>query len=156
MVSRKKGAASSTSPAELVVDAATSRRLARVRRRDTEPEIAVRKALHKSGFRYRVHNRDLPGSPDVANRSRGWAVFVHGCYWHHHRGCPRATVPKRNREFWLAKFAANRERDQRKTAELESLGYRVFTVWECEASDVAGLRRRLIGPLARWSRRAIP
>ena len=135
---------------KLEVDAATSRRLARVRRRDTEPELAVRRALHAAGFRYRVRNQDLPGSPDVANRSRRWAVFVHGCYWHHHPGCSRATVPKRNRDFWLEKFESNRLRDHRKSAELEQLGFRVITVWECETTESEIVDRVLLDPLSRF------
>ncbi len=92
----------------------------------------MREILSELGFRYRVTNRDLPGSPDLANRAHLWAVFVHGCFWHSHDGCPRATVPKRNHEFWVAKFAANRLRDARATIDLRKLGFRVLTVWECE------------------------
>ena len=72
------------------------------------------------------------GSPDVANRSQRWAVFVHGCYWHDHRGCRRATVPKRNTEFWLEKFAGNRRRDARALRQLRARGYRALVIWECE------------------------
>jgi DNA mismatch endonuclease (patch repair protein) len=104
----------------------------RQRQKDTQPEILVRRALHRLGHRFRVQNRDLPGSPDAANRKRRWAVFVHGCYWHAHEGCPRHTIPKRNRAFWLEKFRANRARDERAAAELREQGYRVFTIWECE------------------------
>lgn len=116
----------------LEVDEATSLRLGRVRQRDTKPEQAVRAILRALGLRYRTSNRDLPGAPDVANRTRRWAVFVHGCYWHHHRGCRRATVPKRNAEFWLEKFANNRRRDARALRGLRAMGYRTLVVWECE------------------------
>lgn len=118
-------------------------RMKRQRRRDTKPELLVRALVRELGLRYRISNRDLPGSPDLANRRRRWAVFVHGCYWHHHEGCSRATVPKQNREFWLEKFRDNRARDARKEAELRELGYRVVVVWECEARDPAALRSRL-------------
>lgn len=84
------------------------------------------------GLRYRICNQDLPGSPDIANRANKWAVFVHGCFWHRHAGCPRATTPKTNREFWLRKFAANRKRDERVQAELRAMGFKVAIVWECE------------------------
>jgi len=113
------------------------------RRSDTAPERIVRRVLAAQGHRFRLANRDLPGSPDIANRARKWAVFVHGCFWHHHLGCPRATVPKRNRAWWLEKFRDNRRRDDRKVEALEALGYRVLTVWECETADERTLARRL-------------
>src|SRR5688500_11011359 len=104
-------------------DAAAFLRMSRQRQKDTHAEIVVRRLLHRLGHRFRTNNRDLPGSPDVANRARRWAVFVHGCYWHAHEGCPHHTLPRRNREFWLEKFAANRARDARVTRELLALGY---------------------------------
>lgn len=116
-------------------DAATSARLAGIRQHGTAAELAVRRVATALGLRYRVRNRDLPGSPDLANRSRHWAVFVHGCYWHAHLGCARATVPKRNRAFWEAKFAANRARDARSVAALANKGYHIVTLWECELDD---------------------
>ncbi|MCH8979258.1 MAG: DNA mismatch endonuclease Vsr [Armatimonadetes bacterium] len=113
------------------------------KRRNTKPELAVRRIVSALGCGYRVQNRDLPGSPDLANRKRGWAIFVHGCYWHHHRGCQRATVPRANRDWWLQKFAANRERDSRKQTELGELGLKVIVVWECEILDARALTERL-------------
>lgn len=115
----------------LVTDPVTSARLARIRQRDTRPELVVRKHLFAAGLRYRVLNRDLPGSPDIANRERRWAIFVHGCFWHHHAGCSRATVPKRNRRFWLDKFEMNRARDRRAARLLRKMGFRVLSIWEC-------------------------
>lgn len=112
-----------------------SERMSRVRQRDTAPEMRVRRALAALGWRYRIVNRDLPGSPDLANRSRKWALFVHGCYWHHHDGCPKATVPKANREFWLAKFAMNRQRDARVQSELEAAGFSVGVIWQCQTTN---------------------
>src|SRR5690606_627587 len=97
----------------LVTDPETSARLGRIRQRDTSAELAVRRIVHSLGHRYRVSNRDLPGSPGLANRSRRWAIFVHGCFWHRHSRCSRATLPKRDRRFWVAKFAANAARDRR-------------------------------------------
>ena len=126
----------------LVVDEATSRRLARVRQHGTTPELEIRRILRAKGHRYTCRNRDLPGSPDLANRRHRWAVFVHGCYWHSHEGCPRATIPKRNRRFWSAKFKANRERDRRAVVALSRLGFKVIVVWECETNDPR-LPRRL-------------
>jgi DNA mismatch endonuclease (patch repair protein) len=124
-------------------DRETSNRLRRVRRHGTEAELLVRAALSARGVRYRVQNQDLPGSPDLANRSAGWSVFVHGCYWHRHPGCRRATTPKRNAEFWQAKFDTNVIRDRRVKRELVGLGYRVLTIWECEAEDARKLARAL-------------
>src|SRR5438045_3715628 len=95
----------------VITDRETSARMKRVRQRDTAPEIALRKWLWRQGYRFRVHNRRLPGTPDLSNTSKRWAIFVNGCFWHGHEGCARATVPKRNREFWVAKIAANQARD---------------------------------------------
>jgi DNA mismatch endonuclease (patch repair protein) len=119
----------------LVTTRGTSKRMAKVRRKGTAPEILVRKALSWLGYRYTLNNEDLPGSPDLANRSKKWVVFVHGCYWHHHAGCPRATTPKSNRPFWLAKFAANRVRDMKAAEALAGKQYLVITLWECECSS---------------------
>src|ERR1700733_258871 len=113
----------------------TSERMARVRRRGTAPELLVRRAVSSLGYRYRLNNKDLAGSPDLANRSKKWAVFVHGCYWHHHLGCSGATTPKSNTGFWLAKFDANRQRDARAVDALKCRGYAVITLWECECSS---------------------
>jgi DNA mismatch endonuclease (patch repair protein) len=95
------------------------------------------------GVNYRTHNRDLPGSPDLANRRNKWALFVHGCFWHAHEGCARATSPKRNAAFWAAKFAANRARDRRAVSRLRALGFRVAVVWECELGADARVTSRL-------------
>src|SRR5688572_15632999 len=103
----------------LEVDDATSARMGLVRQKGTRPELLVRRALSALGHRFRLANRDLPGSPDIANRSRRWAVFVHGCFWHRH-GCKASTTPARNREFWEAKFARNVARDQRRAGELRA------------------------------------
>lgn len=119
-------------PKDLVLDPETSARLGRVRQANTEPELLVRQLLHRLGFRFRVGARDLPGSPDIVNRRKRWAVFVHGCFWHAHRGCNRATVPTRNRAFWTDKFSANRRRDARKIRELQDMGYNIAVIWECE------------------------
>lgn len=133
---------------KLIVDEATSRRLGKIRQKGTEPELILRRALAAEGLRFRTSARDLPGSPDLANRSALWAVWVHGCFWHHHAGCSRATIPKRNRDFWLEKFAANRLRDRRVRRKLEALGYFCATFWECELNAkpkaVAEKVRRLI------------
>ena len=123
--------------------AAVSERMGRIRQRSTDPELRVRRAATALGLRYRTINRDLPGSPDLANRTRRWTIFVHGCYWHHHDGCARATTPKTNTLFWLSKFEQNRERDAGAQYELTEMRYRVIVVWECETEDEALLGQRL-------------
>jgi DNA mismatch endonuclease (patch repair protein) len=119
--------------------------LARVRRSKTSAEEEVARLLRAHGLHYRRNVRTLPGSPDFANRTRGWAIFVNGCFWHHHTGCTRATVPKHNHAFWVEKFAANRRRDAAKIRALRTLGFRVLVIWECEiaacAERLARLRR---------------
>ena len=128
---------SASSPAALA-------RMKRQKRANTKPELIVRRVVRALGAGYRVANKDLPGSPDLANRSRRWAIFVHGCYWHHHEGCSRATIPRANRDFWVQKFAANRARDARKRDELIERGYRVLTIWECETKgEAVGLEDRI-------------
>ena len=114
----------------------------RVRQRDTAPEIAVRRALHSVGGRYRVNVKSLPGSPDIANYTKRRAIFVHGCYWHRHPGCSRTTTPSKNRSFWEAKFADNVHRDRNKEQELRASGFDVLIVWECETM-APGLASRL-------------
>lgn len=119
------------------------RRMTSVKREHTSPEIAVRRLLHAMGLRFRLHQRSLPGSPDVVLPKRKTAVFVHGCFWHRHAGCRYASSPKTRQEYWIPKFAANVERDARKAAELETLGWRVLVIWECETRNLAALEERL-------------
>lgn len=126
-----------------------SARMSRVRQRSTTAELRVRRELMAMGRRYRISNRDLPGSPDIANRAKKWAVFVHGCFWHRHDCCPRTTTPKENRDFWLRKFAVNRTRDERVQGELRDMGFKVAIVWECETLKSSAIRsalRALNGP----------
>ena len=101
-----------------------------VGQKDTGPETLLRHALHKAGLRYRLHDRTLPGSPDLVFPKYRAVIFVHGCYWHFHR-CHKSTVPKSSRDFWEDKFSANRERDERNVKLLLRDGWRVLTVWEC-------------------------
>ena len=118
-----------------VVDTATrSRMMAGIRGKDTTPELALRRALHGAGFRFRLHAPELPGRPDLVLSRWRAAVQVHGCFWHRHPGCRYATNPATRPEFWSAKFAGNVERDARNHAALLALGWRVATVWECALS----------------------
>ncbi|MCS7295094.1 MAG: very short patch repair endonuclease [Dehalococcoidia bacterium] len=129
-------------PAE---DPVRSRIMSAVRRRDTRAERALRDALDRAGARYTTNDRSLPGSPDVVFPDRHLAVFVHGCFWHRHPGCPRATMPKSHRDYWERKFQANVERDARKLQALRELGWSVCVVWECEImSDADSVARRLL------------
>jgi DNA mismatch endonuclease (patch repair protein) len=134
----------SHSPTE--TDAATSARLARVRQVNTLPEQLVRRALAQIGKRFRLHNKDLPGSPDVANRSQRWAIFVHGCFWHRHQGCNKAGIPKRNNAFWAEKFRVNRSRDRRVVRQLREEGFAVLTIWECQIKDADRFLREFFRP----------
>jgi len=116
-----------------VVDAATrSRMMAGIKSKNTKPEMTVRKYLHARGFRYRLHVRSLPGSPDLALPKHRVAIFVHGCFWHRHDGCRFTTTPASNAEKWNQKFHDNVHRDIRKQSALEDAGWRVIVIWECE------------------------
>jgi DNA mismatch endonuclease (patch repair protein) len=117
--------------------------MARVKGRDTAPELAVRRLLWRLGARYRLHRRDLPGKPDIVLARRRLAVFVHGCFWHGHDCARGARVPKANQDYWVGKVARNRARDIDAQARLASMGWRVAVVWECELKDAAGLERRM-------------
>lgn len=114
-----------------------------IRGKNTKPEILVRKGLHVRGFRFRLHNRKLPGSPDIVLPKYGVAIMVNGCFWHGHKGCRFATRPKSNVEFWETKIARNRHRDEVTSAHLEALGWHVITVWECELRVGSQLEDRL-------------
>ena len=115
-----------------IVDQATrSRMMAGIGSRDTVPELALRRALHALGLRYRLHDRKLPGTPDLVFRRFGAVCFVHGCFWHRHDGCPYATTPNTRTEFWQDKFDANVERDRRNRRDLLQAGWRLAIVWEC-------------------------
>jgi DNA mismatch endonuclease Vsr len=114
-----------------------------VKRRDTLPEMAVRRALHALGYRFRLHRKDLPGTPDIVLPRYKLAIFVHGCFWHRHENCRLASMPSSNLEYWVPKFEANVARDARKTAALNELGWRVETIWECETRDPIRLAEQL-------------
>ncbi len=127
--------------------------MSRIRGKNTKPEILVRKGLHARGFRFRLHNKKLPGSPDIVLPKYGVAIMVNGCFWHGHKGCRYATKPKTNIEFWETKIARNRHRDEVTTAHLEALGWTVITIWECELRTSSLLDDRL-NTLAEEIRRA--
>ena len=117
--------------------------MSRIRDRDTKPEKVVRSALHRMGFRFRLHRRDLPGSPDIVLPKHGAVIFVHGCFWHRHARCRYAYTPKSRVEFWQRKFQQNVERDRRVQRELRRLGWKIIVVWECQVGVELALAGRL-------------
>ena len=117
-----------------------SANMGRIRGKDTKPELRLRRYLHSHGLRYRLHARDLPGSPDIVLRPSRLAVFVHGCFWHRHEGCRLATVPSTNERFWQEKFTRNVERDREAQAALQRLGWETVVVWECQTRDERQLK----------------
>lgn len=106
--------------------------MSRVRSKDTTPERAVRSLLHRMGFRFRLHGNDLPGKPDIVLPRHHCVVLVHGCFWHRHQRCSRATIPASNAAYWKMKFRRNVERDRQQKRDLQKCGWRVLVVWECE------------------------
>jgi len=127
--------------ADIVTKAVRSRMMSGIRGKNTQPELVVRSFLHRMGFRFRLHVRDLPGRPDLLLPKYRAAIQVRGCYWHRHRGCHLAYMPTSNTRFWLAKLTGNARRDARNDRALRRLGWRVLTVWECEIRDRSGLQR---------------
>ena len=123
--------------------------MARIGSTDTEPELAVRKLLHGLGYRYRLHLRGLPGTPDICFPSRKKVIFVHGCFWHRHEGCRRTTTPKTRTSFWEDKFRKNVVRDRATLVDLNGLGWSTMVVWECETRDLEMLAPRLVEFLER-------
>ncbi|MBR0666123.1 DNA mismatch endonuclease Vsr [Roseomonas hellenica] len=107
----------------------------RVRGVDTTPEMAVRRALHAHGYRFRLHDRTLMGRPDIVMKSRRTVIFIHGCFWHRHQGCRFASNPKTRQEFWQTKFRSNIARDQRAYSDLAARGWTIHVVWECEVKQ---------------------
>ena len=122
----------------MMADSLTTERrswnMSRIRGANTKPELTLRSLLHRAGYRFRLHDRTLPGKPDIVLKKHRTVVFVHGCFWHRHSGCKNCTMPSTRAEFWADKFAATVERDRRKESELRDLGWHVITVWECELS----------------------
>lgn len=119
-----------------------SARMSLVRGKNTKPELAVRRLVNAMGFRYRLHGT-LPGRPDMVFARRRTTIFVHGCFWHRHKGCKKASTPADNRQFWRSKFLANKRRDNRNYRLLESDGWKIIIVWECELRNLGALKRRL-------------
>lgn len=115
-----------------------------VRSKDTKPEIKVRSLLHRLGFRFRLHRKDLPGNPDIVLPKYFTVIFVHGCFWHRHKGCKEASMPATRQDYWIPKFKRTVERDKRNQKELRRLGWNVIVLWECELKDINQLAGRLL------------
>ena len=112
-----------------------SRNMSAIKSKNTKPEIKVRKVLHSMGYRFRLHRKDLPGSPDIVLPKYKTVIFVHGCFWHRHENCKYASTPKTRQEFWEAKFRENINRDKLNQENLSSKGWKIIVVWECEIKD---------------------
>jgi len=124
---------------------ATKRRqiMAQIKGRDTKPEKLVRSTLHKMGFRFRLCRRQLPGKPDIVLAKHKAVIFVHGCFWHHHKHCKRAALPQTNREFWTNKIKKNASRDEAVKRKLRRMGWRVLTIWQCQTKDLERLTGKI-------------
>jgi DNA mismatch endonuclease (patch repair protein) len=123
----------------------------RVHSTNTTPERKVRSLLHRLGYRFRIHRSDLPGRPDIVLPKHRTVVFVHGCFWHRHQGCPRATTPSSRQEYWLPKFRRTVDRDRRNQEGLRDSGWNVVVVWECETKDLRILVERMSELIDRYS-----
>lgn len=130
--------------ADTVSSEARSRIMAQVKSKGMKPEMKVRRLLHSLGYRYRLHRDDLPGRPDLVFPSRCKVVFVNGCFWHRHDGCPRVRIPATNRQYWVAKLERNHARDARNIAALQEQGWAVLTVWECQLRDLPVATQQMI------------
>ncbi|WP_376964132.1 very short patch repair endonuclease [Azospirillum sp. A26] len=129
--------------ADVLSPAERGKLMSRIRGADTKPEIAVRRLLHGMGYRFRLHVRTLPGTPDLVFPGRRKVIMVHGCFWHRHEGCRRASRPKSRAEYWEPKLEGNVRRDREAVAALEAGGWEVAVVWECEVRDSKALAARL-------------
>ena len=117
--------------------------MAQIGPKNTRPELAVRRALHRRGLRYRIHAKALPGKPDISIKKYNLIVDVKGCFWHYHQGCQFSSTPKTNTDYWMSKIQRNTERDTRNHILLQELGYRVYTIWECETKDMFQLNNKV-------------
>ena len=125
------------------IDIDRSKIMSCIRGKNTKPELFVRRFLHANGMRYSLNKRGLPGSPDIYLRKYNTAIFVNGCFWHMHEGCPKFVMPKTRTEWWEKKLKRNKERDEQAIRDLKDMGYQVIVVWECEINTIAKRDERL-------------
>lgn len=116
--------------------------MAKIRSKNTAPEIAIRSLFHKNGYRFRLHRKDLPGTPDMVLPKYKTVVFVNGCFWHQHKGCKRATLPKTNTNYWIPKLKKNIERFQENAKKLKKLKWNIAVIWECETKNLNKVLKR--------------
>ena len=121
-----------------------SRNMSAIKSKNTKPEIAVRKVLHSMGYRFRLHGKDLPGSPDIVLPKYKTVIFVHGCFWHRHENCKYASTPKTRQEFWNKKFKKNIERDLEIQETIKNIEWRSVVIWECETKNIDNLKEKII------------
>ena len=121
-----------------------SRNMSAIKSKNTKPEIKVRKILHAMGYRFRLHSKDLPGSPDIVLPKYKTVIFVHGCFWHRHENCKYASTPKTRKEFWNKKFTENKKRDSEIQEKIKILDWRSVVIWECETKNIENLRDKII------------
>ena len=121
-----------------------SRNMSAIKSKNTKPEIKVRKVLHSMGYRFRLHSKDLPGSPDIVLPKYKTVIFVHGCFWHRHENCKYASTPKTRKEFWNKKFTENKKRDSEIQEKIKILDWRSVVIWECETKNIENLRDKII------------
>jgi len=126
-----------------------SRNMSAIRSKNTKPESVVRSLLFALGYRYRLHRKDLPGKPDIILKKYNTVIFVHGCFWHQHKKCKRANIPKSNKKYWIPKLERNVKRDRSHNTKLKKQGWKVLVIWECEIKDsermIARLKKKLNG-----------
>jgi DNA mismatch endonuclease (patch repair protein) len=118
--------------------------MGRIRCKDTQPELVVRRLIYSLGYRYRLHRKGLPGKPDIVFPTRKKVIFIHGCFWHRHDGCALARMPKSRVDFWNQKLEGNKARDQRNVQQLQAAGWAVLTIWECQLRDLVALQTTII------------
>ena len=128
---------------DIFTKAERSRIMSLIRSQDTKPEIIVRKIAHRMGHRYRLHDKNLPGCPDIIFKSRKKVIFVHGCFWHLHKNCPNSNMPKSRKSYWWPKLKRNAERDKQAKRKLWRMGWKLIVIWECELSNHSLLERRI-------------
>ena len=114
-----------------------------IRSKNTKPEIFVRSLLHRMGYRFRLHRKDLPGKPDILLPKYKTVIFVHGCFWHGHKGCKRSNIPKSNQEYWIPKINRNIQRDKEHYKQLKKIGWQAIILWECQCKRITDIERTL-------------
>lgn len=129
--------------ADIMTSEQRSERMRKIRSHDTKPEIVIRKLIHHMGYRYRIHVKDLPGTPDIVFSSRRKIIFVHGCFWHMHEACRDGKIPGSRKEYWEPKLFRTRARDEKHQVELANSGWATLIIWECELSDLTRVELKI-------------